>query len=170
MRCKPNWEADPIMSALFISEPIAVRPEWIDFNGHLNMAYYNVLMDLGVDALWDKLGLGADYRARTGHTTYSAEYHMHYVREVHEGDQLRATFRVLDLDEKRVHFCQELIHVDGWVSAQGEGMCLHIDQSGPRVAPMPEDIFTIFKNMLDEHSKLPVPDFVGRPMGIRRKA
>jgi acyl-CoA thioester hydrolase len=149
---------------------MVVRPEWIDFNGHLNMAYYNVLMDLGVDALWHEIGFGGDYLTRTGHTTYSAEYHMHYIREVHEGDRLRATFQVLDMNDKSIHFCQELIHEDGWVSAGGEGMCLHIDQSGPRVASMPADILETFKTMRAAHAKLPIPSFVGRPMGIRHKS
>ncbi len=158
------------MTKPFISEPMVVRPEWIDFNGHLNMAYYNVLMDLGVDALWHEIGFGGDYLTRTGHTTYSAEYHMHYIREVHEGDRLRATFQVIDMNDKSIHFCQELIHEDGWVSAGGEGMCLHIDQSGPRVASMPADLLETFKTMRTAHAKLPIPSFVGRPMGIRHKS
>jgi len=166
---KPNWVAERIMTKPFTSELMTVRPEWIDFNGHLNMAYYNVLMDNGVDALWQEIGLGGDYLKRTGFTTYSAEYHMHYFREVHEGERLCSTFQILDMDEKRIHFCQELIHEDGWRSAGGEGICLHIDQSGPRVAPMPEDILATFRSMQAEHAKLSVPDFVGRPMGIRRK-
>lgn len=158
------------MSQPFLSEPMVVRPEWIDFNGHLNMAYYNVLMDLGVDALWNEIGFGGDYLARTGHTTYSAEYHMHYRREVHVGDRLRASFQLLALNEKSLHFCQELIHEDGWVSAQGEGICLHIDQSGPRVAPLPADVFATLSAMAKAHAKLPRPAFVGRPMGLRQNA
>ncbi len=157
------------MSKPFISSLMTVRPEWIDYNGHLNMAYYNVLMDQGVDELWKQLGFGVDYREETGCTTYSAEYHIHYKREVHEGDRLRATFQLLDYDEKRFHFAQELVHEDGWTSAQGEGLGLHIDQSGPRVAPMPTAILAQFESLKLAHSGLPKPDYVGRPMGIKRK-
>lgn len=148
---------------------MTVAPEWIDYNGHLNMAYYNVLLDRGVDELWGELGFGPAYREETGCTTYSAEYHIRYVREIHEGDRVRASFQLLDFDEKRFHFVQTLIHEEGWVSAQGEGVGLHIVQSGPRVAPMPEVIQARFAALLEAHKQLPVPDFVGRPLGLRRK-
>lgn len=156
------------MSQPFVSSLMTVRPEWIDYNGHLNMAYYNVLMDEGVDELWLQFGFGTDYREKTGCTTYSAEYHIRYIREVHEGDRLQATFQLLDYDEKRLHFAQELVHEDGWVSAQGEGLMLHVDQSGPRVAPMPANILTQVEALMAAHRDLPVPAFVGRPMGLKR--
>ncbi|RFP86836.1 thioesterase [Rhodobacteraceae bacterium 63075] len=158
------------MTAPFLSEPMTVLPEWIDYNGHLNMAYYNVLLDQGVDQLWSDLSFGPDYRERTGCTTYSAEYHIRYLRELHEGDKVRTSFQLLDFDSKRFHFAQSLIHEEGWVAAQGEGLGLHVDQSGPRVAPMPADIHAKFQALLEEHAKLPQPDFVGRPMGIHRKS
>ena len=31
--------------APFMSSVMEIIPEWIDYNGHLNMAYYNVLFD-----------------------------------------------------------------------------------------------------------------------------
>ena len=30
-----------------------VEPQWIDYNGHLNMAYYNVLFDRAVDEVYE---------------------------------------------------------------------------------------------------------------------
>lgn len=155
--------------APFRSEPMAIRPEWIDYNGHLNMAYYNALMDQGVDQLWEYLGFGPDYIENTGNTTFSAEYHMRYVREIHLDAPVITTFQLLDFDEKRFHFCQELLHAqEGWVSARGEGMGLHIDMSGPRVAPMPPEVFAKFQALAESHGRLAWPDWVGKPMGIRR--
>ena len=105
------------------------------------MAYYNVLFDRGVDQVWERLGFGPTIPPRHADcTTYTAEFHLRYLREIGLGDQVRASFQLLDHDDKRIHFYQELIHTDGWVSATGEGMMLHVDQSGPRVAPMPADI------------------------------
>ena len=40
---------------------MTVEPAWIDYNGHLNMAYYNVLFDRAVDEVFELLGCGADY-------------------------------------------------------------------------------------------------------------
>ena len=101
------------------SRLMTVRPEWIDYNGHLNMAYYNVLFDRGADQLFEEFGFGPDYARDTGHSTFSAEFHVCYLREVHEGDQVYVTSQLLDFDEKRFHFFQELHHEDGWLSAHG---------------------------------------------------
>lgn len=157
------------MTAPFVSKPMAVEEQWLDFNGHLNMAYYNVLFDRGVDQLGAFLGFGPEYRALTGNTTFSAEFHLCYLRELHLGDAVTASFQLLDYDAKSFHFYQELIHADGWVSATGEGVGLHIDQSGPRVAPMPEEILGRFAELSEAHSALPRPERVGRVMGIRHK-
>ncbi len=156
--------------APFRSGLMPVKPEWIDYNGHLNMAYYNVLMDEGSDQAFAALGLGPDYRARTGFTTYSAEYRMRYIRELHEGDQVYITLQLLDHNDKSFHFAQELYHADGWLSAQGEGLGLHVDQSGPRVAPMSADVLAKVTAMHAAHAAVPVPDWVGQPMQIRHKA
>ena len=157
------------MTAPFISKPMLVEEQWLDFNGHLNMAFYNVLFDRGVDQVGDILGFGPAYRERTGNTTFSAEFHLCYLRELHLGDEVTASFQLLDYDAKSFHFYQELTHVDGWTAATGEGIGLHIDQSGPKVAPMPEDILAKFATLSEQHRSLPRPSRVGRVMGIRHK-
>ena len=153
----------------FRSSEMKVLPEWIDFNGHLNMAYYNVLFDQGVDQAYGEIGLGPEYQ-RAGCTTYVAEFHVCYLRELHEGDRVYTTFQLLDHDEKRFHSFQELWHVDGWLAATAEGLTLHVDQSGPRVAPMPDHILTRLDAMCRSHAKLPTPAQAGRRIGIRRKS
>ena len=155
--------------APFRSREMKVLPEWIDFNGHLNMAYYNVLFDQGVDQAYGEIGLGPEYQ-RTGCTTYVAEFHVCYLRELHEGDRVYTTFQLLDHDEKRFHSFQELWHVDGWLAATAEGLTLHVDQSGPRVAPMLQHILARLDAMRRSHAKLPTPAQAGRSIGIRRKS
>ena len=156
------------MSDIFLSPRMQVKPEWIDQNGHLNMAYYGVLFDTGVDEAARIFGLGWDYTAKGTHTTYSAEFRIRYLRELHVGHWVRATFRLLDVGPKAFHFCQELIHEDGWTAATGEGISLHIDQSGPRVAPYPPAIKAKLDEVLALHAADPVPDWVGLPMQIRK--
>lgn len=157
------------MTAPFLSAPMEIKPEWIDFNGHLNMAYYNVLFDHGVDELWDRLGFGEDYRNKRNLSTFTAEFHVCYLRELRLGSKVRVAFQLLAHDEKRFHFYQELIHEDGWISATGEGIALHIDMTGPRVAPMPADILARVDALAAEHATLPIPERVGRKMGIPGK-
>lgn len=155
-------------AAPFKSAMMRVLPEWIDFNGHLNMAYYNVLFDNAVDQAYAQLGFGPEYQ-KTGCTTYVAEFHVCYLRELHEGDSVYTTLQLLDHDEKRFHTYQELWHEDGWLAATGEGLTLHVDQSGPRVAPMPASILANLERMRAAHAELDWPERAGRKIGIQRK-
>lgn len=145
-----------------------VKSEWIDYNGHLNMAYYNVLFDTGVDEIYEEMGFGPKYLKESGHSTFTAEFHICYLRELHEGAGVYVTTQLLDFDEKRFHLYQELWHEDGWLSATGEGLGLHIDLSGPRVAPMPESIQANLRAMKAAHDTLPWPERAGRKIGIKR--
>ena len=57
--------ADVSFPAPFVSSVMRLEPQWIDYNGHLNVAYYNVLFDRAVDELYELIGLGPDYLKRT---------------------------------------------------------------------------------------------------------
>jgi acyl-CoA thioester hydrolase len=153
----------------FLSRPMDVEADWIDYNGHLNMAYYNVIFDRGADDAFDTLGLGAAYARERRHTTYTAEVHVCYVRELHLGDGVRVTFQLLDHDEKRLHAYQEIRHRDGWLAATSESLTLHVDMSGPKVAPFPADILARMVAMREAHAGLPAPERAGRSIAIRRK-
>ena len=39
-----------------------VLPEWVDYNGHLNDAYYMVVFSQAVDAIMTMIGLDAVWR------------------------------------------------------------------------------------------------------------
>lgn len=158
----------PLPATPHRSSPLVVRPEWIDYNGHLNLAYYHVLFDKGADEHFAMLGIGEAYARTRGMTTYAAENHVCYVREVHEGETVFVTGRIIDFDAKRLHVWQELHHADGWLSATLEGMVLSVDMSGPKVAPWPEDILAAITAAAERDATLPRPDRLGRQIGMRR--
>lgn len=153
----------------FRSSVMTVRPEWIDYNGHMNMAYYAVLFDEAADEIYPDIGFGPEYQS-TGFTTYTAEFHICYLRELHLNDPVTVTLQLLDFDDKRFHTYQEIWHQDGWCAATGEAMGLHVDQSGPKVAAMPQSIQDQLKKLHDAHKHLPHPARSGRSIGIKRKS
>lgn len=152
-----------------VSPDMEVEKEWIDYNGHMNMAYYNVLFDRAVDRVFDQLGLGADYARERKLTIYTAEVHVCYVQELHAGDKVTVTFQLLDHDDKRLRAYQEIRHSDGWLAATCETLSLHIDMSGPKVTPFPADRLERVAEMRTAHAHLPVPARAGRSIGIKRK-
>jgi acyl-CoA thioester hydrolase len=155
--------------APFVSRVMDIEQAWIDYNGHLNMAYYNVLFDRCSDEAFEAMGLGPDYARTRGLTIYTAEVHVCYVRELRLGDRVTVTFQLLDHDDKRLRAYQEIHHVDGWLAATSETLSLHIDMTGPKVAPFPADIQGKVEAMQAAHAMLPVPERAGRSIGIKRK-
>jgi len=155
--------------APFVSSVMSIDPAWIDYNGHMNMAYHTVLFDRCADEAYGLLGFGPEYAEKRRLTTYTAEFHICYLRELHLDSKVRCTFQLLDYDEKRLHLFQELRHVDGWVAATGETLALHIDMNGPKVTPFPPDIVEKLRAMREAHAVLPWPARAGRSIGIPRK-
>ena len=58
---KANLKDMPLPPVPFQSSVMQIEPQWIDYNGHLNMAYYNVMMDRAIDEMWLQLGIGPAY-------------------------------------------------------------------------------------------------------------
>jgi acyl-CoA thioester hydrolase len=155
-------DLEPVFFAPFVSSAMAVEPAWIDYNGHLNMAYYNVLFDRAVDEVFELLGCGADYVKR-GYSTFTAEVHVRYLRELKAGDRVRVTFQLLDYDAKRMHYFEQLFHADeGWVSATSENMSLHVEMATKKTAPFPPEITRRLMQMKASHGQLPRPEATGR--------
>ena len=157
-------------TAPFVSRVMDIEKDWIDYNGHLNMAYYNVLFDRCSDDAFEVMGLGPGYAKERKHTIYTAEVHICYVQELHLGDKVTVTFQLLDHDEKRLRAYQEIHHADGWLAATSETLSLHIDMTGPKVAPFPADIAMKVEAMRAAHAGLPMPERAGRAIGIKRKS
>ena len=149
--------------APFKCSVMQIEPQWIDYNGHLNMAYYNVIMDRSIDELFAAMGMGPNYLKQRNGSTMTAECHVRYVREVHLGDPLQVSAYVIAADDKRLHTFEELRHAtEGWVSATSENMTLHIDMNVRKVAPFPPDIAERVRAVAEAHSRLPLPEGSGR--------
>lgn len=154
------------------SEPLRVhrervRPEWIDYNGHMNVAYYVLVFDMGTDALLDYLGMDAAYRERTGYSTYVLEAHITYERELKQGEAYRVTAQLLDWDAKRLHYFEQLHRAgDDTLCATTEIMLMHMDMATVRSTPMPDAVCEKVAALMQAHSGLGRPPQAGRVIGI----
>jgi acyl-CoA thioester hydrolase len=160
-------DLEPVFFAPFVSSMMRLEPPWIDYNGHLNMAYYNVLFDRAVDEASELIGVGPDYLERQGHSTMVVETHVRYLRELHGDDLVRVTVQLLDYDAKRFHLFEQLFHAtEGWISATSETMTLHVDMTSKKVAPFPPSVLRALGAMKQSHAALPQPDGAGRSVAM----
>jgi acyl-CoA thioester hydrolase len=144
-----------------------VRPEWIDSNGHMNLAYYVVVFDLATDKLYATLGIGDAYREASGNSCFTAETHTIYEREVRVGERLLVQTWLLGSDAKRLHYFHELFHVDsGERSAAQELMALHIDMRIRRVAPFPDEQRAALAAAVAQYAPSELPKGAGRRIAM----
>jgi acyl-CoA thioester hydrolase len=161
----------PLPPAPFLSSLMRIEPQWIDYNGHLNMAYYNVMMDRAIDELWLQLGIGPTYMKERHGSTFTVECHVRYLREIHLGDPVQVAVWLLGADEKRLHTFEELRHAtDGWVSATSENMTIHIDMKTRKTASFPPDIRARIADVLASHAGIARPEGIGRKVAMPAKS
>jgi acyl-CoA thioester hydrolase len=156
--------------APFLATVMQIEPAWIDYNGHLNMAYYNVMFDRAIDELWLKLGIGPGYMKERNGSTFTAECHVRYLREIHLGDPVQVSILLVAADDKRLHTFQEMRHAtEGWLSATSENMTIHIDMAARKTAPFPPDIRARIEAVAKAHATIARPDGIGRKIGMPSK-
>ena len=145
-----------------------VRPEWIDYNGHMNVGYYHVAFDLAAEAFFRFLGFTPEFRREHGVTTFALEAHLNFLREVKEGDALRFEARLLDHDAKRIHFYQEMFHAGaGYLAASCESLSACVSHATRRTAPMPASLLERLARIQAEHARLARPWQVGHVISAR---
>ena len=159
-----------LVFAPLVSSTMRVEPAWIDYNGHMNMAYYLVLFDRAVDEAFAVLGIGPDYVEARRRSCFTAEIHTLYRRELIGDETVRVTVQLIDHDEKRIHAYLEIRQArDGWLAASCEKLFLHVDTEARKVCPFPPDILANLSAMKAAHARLPRPDTLGRRIGFDRK-
>ncbi len=147
-----------------------VLPEWVDYNGHMTEAAYLTAFGWASDVLFRYIGDDEAYRA-AGHSFYTAETHINYLRECSVGDPLRVTTQLLGLDAKRLHFFHAMYHGEsGEALATTEQMLVHVDMKAGRSAPIQPEVYEALAAIMAAHKDMSVPPQVGRRMAVKPKA
>ena len=156
--------------APFVSSTMRVEPAWIDYNGHLNVAYYHVLFDRALDEAFAVVGLGPDYVAERRLSYFVAELHTTFRRELAVDTAVRVTVQLVDCDEKRVHAYMEIHHLaESWTAATCELLVLHVDLTTRKVARFPDDVRLNLAAMKAVHGSLPRAVALGRAISLEAK-
>ena len=147
----------------------SVLPEWIDYNGHMNVAYYVLAFDWGVDALWANFGITEQHVEQTQSSTFAVETHVLYKQELKLDDPYVITSQILAFDEKRIHQFQRMYHAEeGFLVATCEWMNLHFNPRIRRVAPWPEEIRARIAELADNQGSHPWPPEAGSRMHVKQ--
>jgi acyl-CoA thioester hydrolase len=154
----------------FVSSVFSIKPDWIDYNGHMNVAHYDGLFDRAMDELFGICGIGADYVAERQQSFFVVESRVSYKQELAQDDRVRVTLQVIAVDDKRLHCYMEIRHaLDGWVAASSEKLALHVDMTLRRATPFPADIRDMLIELRDAHAAMPLPEKLGQGIAMPKK-
>ena len=144
-----------------------VRPEWIDYNGHMSESRYLQVFGDAMDALYRRVGVDEDYRS-AARMFYTVESHLMHKAEARVNEPLEVTTQVLALDDKRLQVFHRLYRTsDTTLLATAEQMHLHVDTANHKATPMQGAVRTRLEQLAGAHASLPVPPEAGRHVGPR---
>jgi len=167
----PVTPADGPPAGLPCTSVDRVAPEWIDHNGHMNVAYYIVLLDRGVDGFLSMLGLDNSSVWRHRLSTFAIDARVIYRRELKAGAPVRCFSQIFDHDERRMQVGNYLCHGEqGWVAALSEWIYVHVDLEARRPTLFRAETLSRIKEISAAHRDIPRPAALARPFGLRRAA
>ena len=151
-----------------VSTTAEVLPEWLDYNDHMNVAYYVAAFDLGIDAFKAVLGIDLDYINREKKSTVALESHITYQREASLGEELRIETRLLNFDGKRCHLYQEMYRQQTLLSTL-ESLSISFDTTLRRSCPFEPVMAARYRQAFEAQKIVPIPEWVGKSVSMKKK-
>ncbi len=146
----------------------SVRPEWIDYSGHMNLGYYLLVFEDAARHLFTQLDVSEAYRKRTNHALFATETHIVFECELREDDPLRFESRILDATEKALDVMHFMRHAaEGYLAATNQVLYLNVDLARRRAAAFPADAMARVRALAEAHAALPRPPQAGRAIELR---
>lgn len=145
---------------------VQVRPEWLDYNGHMTDSRYLQVLGDATDALFRQVGINDAYR-KSGRSMYAVETHMTHLAEARVFESLCVMTQLLSLDDKRMHLSHTLLRMrDDEVLATAEQIYLHVNSAAGKASPMDAAVHARLAAVRQAHAHLPVPAHKGRHVGM----
>ena len=144
-----------------------VQPQWIDYNGHMNVAYYVLAFDQATDAFLENIHLGPSYVRDTNHSAFVVDMNVTYRREVGENTPLHFATQMLEFSNKKLRIFHQMFHEsEGFLVATNELLLVHVDLESRRSCEFPDLVLARLDEISQQHSSLEQPEQVGRVLAL----
>ena len=161
-----GWDAAAPIPRPLRLHACRVREEWTDYNAHLSESFFLYIFGDNSDAFFRYFGIDEQYRAN-GNSLFTVETHLRHVDEASLDDELTCTLRVLGVADRKLHIAHTLHRTDDdRLLATCEQMLVHVDLMSGRASAFPPEIRARLDAIASAHAQLPVPDWVGRRIGM----
>lgn len=170
MTSETTGDLAAIEAAPIVTSVQTVEKAWIDYNGHMNVAYYTLAFDRALDEVYDLWGVGPALIPTHNMGPMALQTQIHYMAELLEGEGFHAECLLIDCDHKRVHVVMTMIaEKTGKPCAVYETLSTNVDLGQRRSANYPAEHAARLQAWKAAHAGLPRPAQVGATIGIRRR-
>ena len=153
------------------SNSIKIKPEWIDHNDHLNVAYFVLAFDFATDAVYEEWGVGSTYHEQTGYSVFTLGMNVDYLKELFLHDEVEIRTQLLDWDYKRIHYFHTMLLADTEeIVATNECLAMNVKMESKRSATFPIKVQQQLAEIYGQHLKIKKPQRCGRYLGINDHA
>ena len=156
-------------SVPFKSKNRKVLKKWIDYNGHMNVAYYTLAFDEAIDEfLENEVGVGPSFIKKNQKGSYALQTQYRYLAELILHDKFSVTIFIADFTLKRMHLILTMIDPNGQkIFATCETIMVNVDLEKRKSCEYPEFVQIKLKQLHDDSKKLRVSTTIGHPIGLR---
>ena len=132
---------------------IKITKDWVDYNGHMNVAYYNLIFDMhGAEILMTLFNMGEHSAKTTKKSIMWVETHIVYNQEVTDGDQVDINLTYVDHDKKRILYKMEMIQNEKkYLAAAIEILALYVDLEKRKVAEFEDEKVKIMDEYIEKN-------------------
>lgn len=146
-----------------------VLSEWIDYNGHMNDAYYVVAFSKGIDDFMLHIGIDESFRTTHNVSIYTLQSMVSYLEEVSEGEPIIIKGQLLESDKKKIRLFMTMYHEESHAElATMETLLLHVDTKHHKASPFKAETQSYIDAIQIRHTTLPVPNNAGQAIQLRR--
>ena len=108
--------------------------EWTDYNGHMNLAYYIHIFDVGAEVLLTNFKMGEESAKIEKKSTFVVETHTNYKQEVKMDEEVDVNLLYVNHDKKRIHYKIAMLHKEKkFLAATTEVISLYMDLNQRKV-------------------------------------
>ena len=130
----------------------SVKQEWVDYNNHMNMAYYVLIFDQALEVALEKFKMGESAAKDLNRSTMVVETNTKYLSEVKQGEKLDINMTYFDHDKKRLHLKMEMIEKSKKkTSATIEWISLYIDLNQRKVTEFEEEKLKLMDKFIEDN-------------------
>ena len=106
-----------------------VLKSWIDYNGHMNVAYYTMAIDNSIDYFLEEfLGIGETHAKTNDQGPFVVQANFSYLSEMVHKQKFFVQCSLINFDTKKMHLFLELISTnDNQIMAYSEQLLLNVN-------------------------------------------